>query len=352
MTSKGSGHGLRCPRPLRRRTPLAGERRLWTRRAAGAAVERTAVRRRDRPSTYHRGHVTGPRTSAPDGRRRSSTSTRRSSPSRARSRSAKPFQAGGLITRGAVLRSAYAQFVYLVGGADHDQMEKMRQFMSQLCAGWDVADGQGDRRRDAAQRRRPDRLRRGRRADRGAPPRRPRRRHRLAPAAPRWSSRSARCSAPTTWSPPGWRSSTASTPARSTTTPTPRTRRARSASWPPSRGYDLERCFAYSDSVTDVPMLEAVGHPYAVNPDKELRRLAPRARLAGAVFTRRSPCAAASRSSRPSPPSPSVRRSRSAGRSGQRAVAGSAPDRSAGTHAHLDPAESQALVSGRRPAYT
>ena len=45
------------------------------------------------------------------------------------------FQAGGLISRGAVLRSAYAQFVYLVGGADHDQMEKMRQFMSQLCAG-------------------------------------------------------------------------------------------------------------------------------------------------------------------------------------------------------------------------
>ena len=38
-----------------------------------------------------------------------------------------------------MLRSAYAQFVYLVGGADHDQMEKMRQFMSQLCTGWDVA---------------------------------------------------------------------------------------------------------------------------------------------------------------------------------------------------------------------
>ncbi len=51
----------------------------------------------------------------------------------------KPFQAGGLISRRAVLRSAYAQFVYAVGGADHDQMEKMRQFMSQLCAGWDVA---------------------------------------------------------------------------------------------------------------------------------------------------------------------------------------------------------------------
>ena len=36
------------------------------------------------------------------------------------------FYQGGLINRRAVLRSAYAQFVYLVGGADHDQMERMR----------------------------------------------------------------------------------------------------------------------------------------------------------------------------------------------------------------------------------
>lgn len=37
---------------------------------------------------------------------------------------------------------------------------------------------------------------------------------------------------------------------------------------------DLKGSFAYSDSVTDLPMLEAVGNPVAVNPDKELRRLA------------------------------------------------------------------------------
>jgi len=40
------------------------------------------------------------------------------------------------------------------------------------------------------------------------------------------------------------------------------------------RGYDLVDCFAYSDSVTDIPMLEAVGHPHAVNPDRQLRRVA------------------------------------------------------------------------------
>jgi HAD superfamily hydrolase (TIGR01490 family) len=40
------------------------------------------------------------------------------------------------------------------------------------------------------------------------------------------------------------------------------------------RDYDLSDCFAYSDSATDLPMLEAVGHPHAVNPDRELRRVA------------------------------------------------------------------------------
>jgi HAD superfamily hydrolase (TIGR01490 family) len=50
----------------------------------------------------------------------------------------RPFYQGGLINRRAVLRSAYAQFVYLVGGADHDQMERMRAYLSSMCAGWDV----------------------------------------------------------------------------------------------------------------------------------------------------------------------------------------------------------------------
>ncbi|HEX6788030.1 MAG TPA: HAD family hydrolase [Gaiellaceae bacterium] len=41
-----------------------------------------------------------------------------------------------------------------------------------------------------------------------------------------------------------------------------------------SRGYDLPACTAYSDSHTDVPFLEAVGHSVAVNPDRALRRIA------------------------------------------------------------------------------
>ncbi len=42
------------------------------------------------------------------------------------------------------------------------------------------------------------------------------------------------------------------------------------------RGYDLARSYAYSDSITDVHMLEVVGHPHAVNPDFRLAREARR----------------------------------------------------------------------------
>ena len=40
------------------------------------------------------------------------------------------------------------------------------------------------------------------------------------------------------------------------------------------RGYDLLESYAYSDSVSDRPLLECVGHPSVVNPDRALRRLA------------------------------------------------------------------------------
>jgi HAD superfamily hydrolase (TIGR01490 family) len=39
-------------------------------------------------------------------------------------------------------------------------------------------------------------------------------------------------------------------------------------------GFDLAECYAYSDSASDLPMLEIVGHAVVVNPDAELERLA------------------------------------------------------------------------------
>ena len=41
-----------------------------------------------------------------------------------------------------------------------------------------------------------------------------------------------------------------------------------------AHGHDLDECFAYSDSYSDVPMLSVVGHPAAVNPDFRLSKLA------------------------------------------------------------------------------
>jgi HAD superfamily hydrolase (TIGR01490 family) len=39
-------------------------------------------------------------------------------------------------------------------------------------------------------------------------------------------------------------------------------------------GHDLAECHAYSDSLSDVPMMSVVGHPFCVNPDGGLRDLA------------------------------------------------------------------------------
>jgi HAD superfamily hydrolase (TIGR01490 family) len=39
-----------------------------------------------------------------------------------------------------------------------------------------------------------------------------------------------------------------------------------------AEGLDLNRCWAYSDSHNDIPLLSMVGHPVAINPDSKLRR--------------------------------------------------------------------------------
>ncbi|HET9255049.1 MAG TPA: HAD-IB family hydrolase, partial [Pseudonocardiaceae bacterium] len=45
----------------------------------------------------------------------------------------------GLINRRAVLKNAYTQFMYLLAGADTEQMERMRAHITSQCAGWDIA---------------------------------------------------------------------------------------------------------------------------------------------------------------------------------------------------------------------
>ena len=192
----------------------------------------------------------------------------------------RPFQAGGLISRRAVLRSAYAQFVYLVGGADHDQMEKMRAFMSQLCAGWDVAtvkDIVADTLHnvvdpivyDEAVSLIEEHHLAGRDviivSTSGSEV--------VAPIGEMLgadrviATRMEVVDGKYTGGIDYYAYSEAKADAI--------------LELAAHDGYDLSRCYAYSDSVTDVPMLEVVGHPHAVNPDKELRRVATSNGMAG-----------------------------------------------------------------------
>ena len=181
------------------------------------------------------------------------------------------FYAGGLISRRSVLRSAYAQFVYLVGGADHDQMEKMRDFLSELCAGWDVATVQEivadtlhhivdplvfDEAVSLVEE------------------------HRLAGRDVIIVS----ASGSEVVEPIGEMLGADAVIATRMRIEDGRytgeidfyayaeNKAAAMRDLAAAKGYDLDRSYAYSDSATDVDMLEAVGHPHAVNPDKELRR--------------------------------------------------------------------------------
>jgi hypothetical protein len=52
-------------------------------------------------------------------------------------------------------------------------------------------------------------------------------------------------------------------------------------------GYDLERCYSYSDSASDLPMMEVVGHPVAVNPDAPLERVARERGWPVVIFSRK-----------------------------------------------------------------
>ncbi len=46
------------------------------------------------------------------------------------------------------------------------------------------------------------------------------------------------------------------------------------SAWAEARGIDLGTCWFYSDSITDLPMLDRVGRPMVVHPDPRLARVA------------------------------------------------------------------------------
>jgi HAD superfamily phosphoserine phosphatase-like hydrolase len=56
--------------------------------------------------------------------------------------------------------------------------------------------------------------------------------------------------------------------------PTGETRAQVLADYCDANGFHLDDCVAYADSTSDLPMLEAVGHPVAVNPETRLAAIA------------------------------------------------------------------------------
>jgi HAD superfamily hydrolase (TIGR01490 family) len=185
----------------------------------------------------------------------------------------RPFQAGGLINRRAVLRSAYAQFMFALQGADHDQMEKMRAYLSSMCAGWPVQTVRDIVAEtllttveplvyDEAVRLIEEHRAAGRDviivSSSGAEVVEPI--GQLLGADRVIATRMVVADGRYTGEIAFYAYAEGKADAM----------REVAAAY----GYDLAASYAYSDSETDRPMLEAVGHPYVVNPDRPLRRLA------------------------------------------------------------------------------
>jgi HAD superfamily hydrolase (TIGR01490 family) len=186
---------------------------------------------------------------------------------------ARPFYREGLIGRSDVVRSAYAQFVYLAAGADHEQMESMREYMSKLVAGWDVAKVSSivDETLDAIVdpivfEEAVELIAFHKAAGRDVIIISSSGSEIVEPIGARLGADLAigtqvgvedgRYTGEITFYAYGEGKAEAM--------------RALAA----ERGYDLSISYAYSDSHTDLPMLEAVGNPVVVNPDGELRKVA------------------------------------------------------------------------------
>lgn len=183
----------------------------------------------------------------------------------------RPFLAGGLITRRAVVRNAYAHFLFQVGGADHDQIERTREYLTALVAGWDVqqvrdivAETLEQQIVPVVYREATELIEHHHRAGRDV----------VIVSA----------SGSEVVEPIGTLLGADHVIATRIVVDHGvytgaldfyaygENKAVAVRELAAQRGYDLSSSFAYSDSVTDLPLLEAVGHPHAVNPDRPLRR--------------------------------------------------------------------------------
>lgn len=187
----------------------------------------------------------------------------------------RPFMREGLVTRTDALRAAYAHFLFSVGGADERQTSRLRDALSELVKGWDVAKVTGIVSETVQELIDPvvyqealALIRRHQENGRdviivsasGA--------DLVAPIAELLGAE-------------GWIASQmeirdGTYTGEITFYAYGENKAAAMRDLAAQRGYDLEACYAYSDSITDAPMLSAVGHGFVVNPDRGLRRAAAR----------------------------------------------------------------------------
>ena len=185
----------------------------------------------------------------------------------------RPFYRDGLITRRDMVKAAYAQLVFRIGGADEQQMARIRDHVAQLCRGWRVEQVSQIVNETLHQLINPyiyaeaaaliDEHRSAGRdvivvSTSGEEMVRP-----IAEQlgvhdviATRMVVRDGRYTGDVAYYAAGV------------------TKAEAARNLAKEREYDLADSYAYSDSISDVPLLEAVGHPTAVNPDRGLRRTA------------------------------------------------------------------------------
>ncbi|HEX5494429.1 MAG TPA: HAD family hydrolase, partial [Mycobacteriales bacterium] len=185
----------------------------------------------------------------------------------------RPFRANGLINRRTALKAGYAQLLYLAVGADEGQLSRLRDQAAALCAGWDVEQVRGIVRE--ALHEIVDPLVYAEAAALIG-------RHRAAGHHVVIVSSSGQDVVDPIGEMLGADRVIATRMVVADGQYTGEVafyaygqNKARAVrEMAAAQGYHLPGCYAYSDSATDLPLLEVVGHPTAVNPDRALRRLA------------------------------------------------------------------------------
>ncbi len=197
----------------------------------------------------------------------------------------RPFYAGGLISRTDAIRSAYAHFLFMLGGANADQTERMRVQLSNLVAGWHVEQVTAIVSDTLHQFIDPYvyaealeliEMHRAKEHDivivsaSGA--------ELVTPIATMLGADDSIATQMeiTDGRYTGHIDFYAYGPNKALAI----------ANLAAERGYDLSQCYAYSDSITDAPMLDVVGHGYTVNADRALRKLAQSEGWGSLIFDR------------------------------------------------------------------